>query len=91
MRRLASTDICLLMLGASFLAGAQAADNAPATVIPPKPVILQPTAVMAPPPPVPAGVEDAPKPAAKARPAKVVKQQKPVKPAGKPRPKARRH
>jgi 2-oxoglutarate decarboxylase len=94
--RLASADFCLLVLGSCFAAAVQAAD-APAVVTPPKPVVLQPTAVMAPPPPVPEAAEATPTPAAKggkvkktAKTAKATKPAaKPAKPAGKPKAKGK--
>lgn len=96
--RPASADFCLLVLGACFAAAVQAAD-APAVVTPPKPVVLQPTAVMAPPPPVPEATEATPAPAAKGgkakKTAKTAKSTKPVakqklaKPAGKPKAKGK--
>jgi hypothetical protein len=96
--RLASADFCLLVLGSCFAATVQAAD-APAAVTPPKPVVLQPTAIMAPPPPVPEAAEAMPAPAAKGgkvkKTAKTVKatkpvaKQKPAKSAGKPKAKGK--
>lgn len=99
--RLASAEFCIFALGALFLGGVQAADQAPA-VTPPKPVVIQPTAAMAPPPSlVPEASETAPAPTAKggkakkagtaAKSGKAVKtvkpvaKQKPAKPAAKPK------
>ena len=88
--RLAKADFCaavLLVLGC--VSGVQAADT-PTPVVPPQPVVLQPTAMMAPPPPVPAATETAPRPAGKplkkatAKPAKPARA-KAIKPAGKPK------
>jgi hypothetical protein len=85
--RLASAEFCFCLLGACFAVGARAADNAPA-VVPPKPVVVQPTAAMAPPPPVaPTATEAAPQPAAKG--AKAGKKKKPAKPASKSKAKKR--
>ena len=93
--RLAKADFCaafLLTLGC--VCGAQAAD-APTPVVPPQPVVLQPTAMMAPPPPVPDATETAPRPAAKqmkkasAKPVRPAKA-KAIKPAGKPKAKTRK-
>jgi hypothetical protein len=90
--RPASADFWLFMLGAGFACVAQAADPSVA-VIPPQPVVIQPAAVMAPPPPVPAATETAVQPVAKdakakkvskqAKPSKAVARQTAAKPAGK--------
>lgn len=86
-------QFCLLIFGACFVVGAQAADNVPA-VIPPKPVVLQPTTVMAPPPAAPTAAENTPQPVVKkgaraAKTTKAVTKHKSVKPTGKPKPKAK--
>ena len=83
------------LLLACGVGSAQAADSSPA-VTPPKPVVLQPTAVMAPPPPIPEATETTPRPAAKqgkkvsARSVKTVARQQAVKPTSKPKAKARK-
>jgi hypothetical protein len=84
--RPAGADFLLLALFAGWAATVQAADPAPA-VTPPKPVVLQPATVMAPPPPVPEATDAAPSPAAKGGKAKkAVKPAKPAKAVAKPKP-----
>lgn len=93
--RLVKADFCaafLLALGG--VCGAQAAD-VPTPVAPPQPVVLQTTATMAPPPPIPDATESAPRPASKQLKKAAAKSVKPakakaIKPAGKPKGKTRK-
>lgn len=96
--RPAGADFLLLALLAGWAVTAQAVDPAPA-VTPPKPVVLQPAAVMAPPPPVPEATETATPSAAKSgktkkaakpsKPGKAVAKPKTAKAAAKPKKKQR--
>lgn len=62
--RPASADFLLCAIGACFAVAARAAD-VPVAVMPPKPVLIQPSAAMAAPPPVPEAADTAANPAAK--------------------------
>lgn len=89
-RRPASADFLLCAIGACFAVAVQAAD-APVAVTPPKPVVIQPAATMAPPPPVPEAAETAAQPVAKGGKAKKsATKQKTAKPASKPKAKAKK-
>jgi len=95
-----SADLLLCAIGACFAVAVQAAD-VPVAVAPPKPVVIQPTATMAPPPPLPQAAEAAAQPVAKggkakktatrhAKPVKTVAKQKTAKPASKPKANAKK-
>lgn len=95
--RPAGADFGLCVIGACLAFAVQAAD-VPIAVAPPKPVVIQPSAAMAP-PPITGATTAAAEPAANAKTAKVGKQAKPVKaaarqktvkPASKPRAQAKK-